>query len=213
MKVKKINSRNIIFTYHIPDGWDLNLHLIMGDKYNYVIDTGLGSLSIAPVIEYLKDSEKPFLVINTHHHWDHIWGNHMFPDSLILSHTLCRDRIEEKWEDMLLKSKYLFGETKKQLPNLTFDNELYFAEDKIRLFYTPGHTKDSISVLDEADKVLNLGDNIGDSMEELIPSIECEKEEYMQTLANYKKLDFDYCISGHNVVLDKMVFDQILKLL
>jgi glyoxylase-like metal-dependent hydrolase (beta-lactamase superfamily II) len=214
MKVEKIKSRNIIFTYNIPDGWDLNLHLIMGSRYNYVVDTGLGSLSIAPVLEYIKGSEKPVLVINTHHHWDHIWGNHMFPESLILAHTLCRDRIDEKWEDMLKKSNsFLYGETGKQLPNLTFDSELYFAEDKIRLFYTPGHTKDSISVLDEADKVLNAGDNIGDSMEELIPSLECERAEYIQTLLNYKELDFEYCISGHNVVLDKSVIDKMLKLL
>lgn len=145
---------------------------------------------------------------------DHIWGNHVFGDGFITSHTLCRERIDEKWEDMFKKSNsYLYGETRKQLPNLTFDKELYFTEDKIRLFYTPGHTKDSISVLDEADKVLNAGDNIGDSMEELIPSLECERAEYIQNLLNYKELDFEYCISGHNVVLEKSVIDKMLKLL
>jgi len=98
------------------------------------------------------------------------------------------------------------------LPNVTFDQKLYFPEDKIRLIYTPGHTIDSISVLDEEEGVLNVADNIGDSLEELIPSLAVVKTEYIQTLLKYKELDFDVCVSGHNVVLDKSVMDQILNL-
>ena len=75
MEINKLKNRNIIFTYNNPDGWDLNLQLVKGNKYNYIIDTGLGSLSILPVINYIKDDKKPTIVINTHSHWDHIWGN------------------------------------------------------------------------------------------------------------------------------------------
>jgi len=28
----------------------------------------------------------------------------------------------------------------KHLPNLTFEEEIYFSEDQIRIIYTPGHT-------------------------------------------------------------------------
>ncbi|QHQ60001.1 MBL fold metallo-hydrolase [Anaerocolumna sedimenticola] len=214
MKINKIKSRNIIFTYNIPDGWDLNLHLILGDKYNYIIDTGLGSLSILPVINYIKEDKKPTIVINTHFHWDHIWGNHMMGDSIIISHYLCRERMDQNWEDMLQKRfQYLHGETNKYLPNLTFENELYFPEDGIRILYTPGHTKDSISVLDEVDNVINAGDNIGDTMEELIPGLECEKSVYMETLKKYKNLDFEFCVSGHNTILKKEIFDKILEMI
>lgn len=42
MKIEKVKNRGVIFTYRKSPGWDLNLYLIMGKKYNYLIDTGLG---------------------------------------------------------------------------------------------------------------------------------------------------------------------------
>ncbi len=214
MKIKKIKNRSILFTNSIPSGWDLNVQLIMGDKYNYIIDTGLGSLSIAPIKEYIKHDNKSIIVINTHHHWDHIWGNSSLENYIIISHKLCREMIELNWEDMMHKNKkHLHGEAEMYLPNLTFEKELYFPEDKIRLIYTPGHTIDSISVIDEMEKVINVGDNIGDSIDDIIPSIYCEKNEYINTLLKYRDMDFDTCISGHNIILEKQVIEKILNMI
>lgn len=213
MKTEKIKSRNFIFTYSVPDGWNLNLHLIRGRKYNFIIDTGLGSLSVEPIRKHLEGDGKPVIVINTHYHWDHIWGNGAFPDSAIISHKLCREMIESNWEEMLRKfSSVLQGEAEMRLPTLTFEQELYFPEDGVRLIYTPGHTADSISVIDEVDRVLNAGDNIGDTADDIIPSLNCEREVYIDTLVKYRELDFDLCVSGHNIVLSKGVEDKILSL-
>ena len=55
----------------------------------------------------------------------------------------------EKWEI------YIMGEVEMCLPNLVFENAIYFPDDKIRIFHTPGHPIDSISVFDEEEKVLN----------------------------------------------------------
>ncbi|WP_233354764.1 MBL fold metallo-hydrolase [Paenibacillus sp. JZ16] len=212
LQIQKIKNRSFLFTNHIPTGWDLNVQLIMGDRNNYIIDTGLGSRNIEPVKEYIKHDSKPTIVINTHHHWDHIWGNGSFRDCIIISHKLCREMMESGWEGMIQKNmRFVEGEAELVLPNLTFDNELYFPEDNIRLIYTPGHTVDSISVLDELEQVIHVGDNVGDSMDEIIPSIYVEQDLYIQTLLKYKEMDFDTCISGHNVMLDKQVIEQILS--
>lgn len=214
MKIEKIKNRSILFTNSIPEGWDLNIHLIMGDKYNYIIDTGLGSSSIAPIREYLKHNSKPIIVINTHYHWDHIGGNSSLKNCIIISHKLCREMIEVNWEEMIQRNKkYLNGEVEMYLPNLIFEKELYFPEDKIRIIYTPGHTIDSISVIDEVEKVINTGDNIGDSIDEIVPSIYCEKDTYINTLLKYKDMNFDTCVSGHNIVLERQVIDKILDML
>lgn len=211
MTIEKIKNRNVIFKYNIAE-WDLNIHLIMGDKYNYIIDTGLGSQSIAPVKEYIKNNPNPIIIINTHYHWDHIWGNNLFSDCTIISHILCREIIAEKWDDMIHKNKqFIKGDVQKCLPNLVFEDMLYFPDDKVRIFYTPGHTIDSISVLDEKEKVINVSDNIGDTIDEIVPSLEVEKDLYINTLLKYKSLDFDTCVSGHNVILGKEIFDTILK--
>jgi glyoxylase-like metal-dependent hydrolase (beta-lactamase superfamily II) len=212
MRVKKI-GRSTVFTYELPD-WNLNLHLIEGDRYNYIIDTGLGSGSVKPIMERIQGSCKPVVVINTHYHWDHVWGNWVFADSLIISHRLCREITERKWNEMIGKNgRYIDGEAKMLLPNVTFEGELYFEEDGIRLFYTPGHTIDGISVLDESDGVLNAGDNIGDTPEEIVPSLACDKEEYKKTLDIYNGMDFEYCVSGHNEVMGRDVIERILKAL
>lgn len=211
MKIEKIKNRNIIFKYNVAE-WDLNIHLILGKKYNYIIDTGLGSCSIAPVKEYLGDNHNPIIVVNTHYHWDHIWGNHSFSDCTIISHNLCRELIEKKWDEMMAKNKqFIKGDMQMCLPNLVFEDTFYFPDDKVRIIYTPGHTMDSISVLDEEEKVLNVSDNIGDSIDEILPSIESERDVYINTLLKYKNIDFDTCVSGHNVILGKEIIDTILE--
>lgn len=210
MEIRKIGERSLVFTYKRQQ-WNLNLHLIRGDKYNYVVDTGLGSLSAEPVKKHI-DNKKPVIVINTHYHWDHIWGNCAFADCVIISHSLCNEIIEQKWDDMMSENlSYVSGEARKCLPNLNFDNELYFRDDGIRIFYTPGHTPDSISVLDERDCILNAGDNIGDTPDGIVPDIDCLKERYIDTLLLYKSLDFKLCVSGHNAVQGCDIAERIIK--
>ncbi len=211
MKIEKIKNRGILFTDKTSSEWDINIYLILGSKYNYIVDTGLGSLSTAPVREYIKNDSKPVFVINTHHHWDHIWGNSSLREYTIISHKLCRQFVEENWEYMWEKNKqYCQGEAEVCFPDLVFEKELYFPDDGIRIIYTPGHTADSVSVMDEYEKVIHVGDNIGDTVDEIIPSICCEKTIYIDTLLKYRDMDFDTCVSGHNVILGKDVIDKIL---
>ena len=62
MQIRKIKSRGFLFTHSNPV-WDLNVYLIIGKKYNYIIDTGLGSLSIEPIKEYLKNDNRTTIVM------------------------------------------------------------------------------------------------------------------------------------------------------
>lgn len=209
MKANKIGRRNIAFTFKLTE-WDLNLHLILGAKRNYLIDTGLGSDSINVIKEYLGGDRKPMVVVNTHYHWDHVWGNDCFNNETIISHALCRQLIEENWSDMLSKNKrFIRGDVKLCLPNLVFENGLYFPDDKIKLFYTPGHTVDCISVFDAKDGVLNVGDNIGDTTDEIVPSLKTDTSTYLKSIHEYKSLNINACVSGHNTILSKEVFDKI----
>ena len=209
MHIEKVGKRNVVFTYHLAE-WDLNLHLIMGRRYHYIVDTGLGSESVAPIKEYLGSDRKPIIVINTHYHWDHIWGNHVFSDGPIIAHSLCRATIIRKWDDMIRKNeRYIRGDVRICLPSLVFEDSLYFPDDRISIFYTPGHTADCISVFDEEDGVLNAGDNIGDTLPEIVPSLKTEPTVYLSSIQKYKALDINACISGHNTILGKEVLDHI----
>ncbi|MBJ7329904.1 MAG: MBL fold metallo-hydrolase [Solirubrobacteraceae bacterium] len=55
--------------------------LVAGERRAALIDTGMGIHPIRPVVEALTD--KPVVVVNTHHHIDHVGGNHEFTDIAI----------------------------------------------------------------------------------------------------------------------------------
>lgn len=213
MKIDRIKDRGIQFTYTTIDGWPLNMYLIRGERRDFIIDTGLGAPHVAEMAAHLQP-DKPAVIVNTHYHWDHVWGNGALPDALIVSHALCREMIASEWDDMMQENdRYCLGDVEMTLPDLVFQKELYFPEDRVRLLYTPGHTIDSISVLDERDGVLHIGDNIGDAGGDVLPGLYCDKHYYMDTLGIYGELDFDTCVSGHNIPLGREVFEKIRELL
>jgi glyoxylase-like metal-dependent hydrolase (beta-lactamase superfamily II) len=199
MKPIRITDRNIMFTQPMGESYDLNTGLILGDKFNFVIDTALGSGSVAPVLEYMKGRVKPVIVINTHCHWDHIWGNWVFKDSLIISHPKCRELMDKYWDDAIRDyGSDIDGEAHKCLPNLTLNENLYFPDEGIKIFYTPGHSIDCVSIYDEKDRVLYAGDNIGDTESDVVPYIDTDMETMGKTIQIYKDIDFVTVISGHN---------------
>lgn len=215
MKIHQITERNIVFTFEYPE-WDLNLHLILGEHRDYLIDTGMGRENIDPILNFRRERQrnKELIIVNTHYHFDHIWGNYLFKDHLIIAHRDAPRMIEQD-RDHAVKRYHEFwsDEIEKVLPHLLVSDELYFADDKILLFVASGHSIDGLSVLDEIDGVLNVGDNIGDTMEQLVPELECSTEEYRQALEKYQALNFRHLVSGHNILCDKSVLDRIRSLL
>ena len=198
MKPIKITNRNIMFTEPMTEVYSLNIGLILGIRHNFIIDTGLGSGSVVPVLEYIRDP-KPIIVVNTHCHWDHIWGNWVFEKSPIIAHTICLEMEDKHWDCAIQENaKYIDSEVRKCLPNITFEGSLHFPEDGISIFHTPGHSADCISVFDAVEKVLYAGDNIGDTEEEIVPYIETDLATFRRMIENYKQYDFDFCVSGHN---------------
>lgn len=44
----------------------------IGKYFNYVIDTGVGSDSVAPFLDYMGADKKSIIVVNTHCHYDYL---------------------------------------------------------------------------------------------------------------------------------------------
>lgn len=55
--------------------------LVEGERRAALVDTGMGIRPIRPVVESL--TALPVLVVNTHHHFDHVGGNHEFGEIAI----------------------------------------------------------------------------------------------------------------------------------
>ena len=210
MEINYLSRRHVIFTSNRHNDWVLHMHLIKGQKHNFIIDTGFGPKDVEAILEE-GGLDKPYILINTHYHWDHIWGNCAVKGFPIIAHKLCPALIDNYFDsDYNRNSQYAHGIVNKQNPTILFEKELYFAEDKIRIIHTPGHTIDSISIFDEEEKVLNAADNIGDTGNPFVPQLDCSREIYLQTLLLYKSLDFEKCVCAHNDIFDKDIIDKIL---
>ena len=92
---------------------------------------------------------------------------------------------------------------------MVFDKSLYFPDDCISIFHTPGHSPDCISIYDAVDKILYAGDNIGDTEDEIIPEIDTNLETFRCLIETYKQYDFECCISGHNKPQKKAVLARM----
>lgn len=203
-------SKNI-FTYtDLSMPWALHLYCIIGKKYNFLIDTGLGYDSCLPFQSILDQNHKEVLIINTHFHWDHIWGNHYNDQAIILAHEKCPHLIEKSWDFCLNEyAKYAKGSIKKVLPNILFSEEIYLPEEGLRLFHTPGHTEDSISIIYEPQNALLIADNIGDNPDSSIPDLDCGLPVYKHSLEKILSFPFENVFCAHHPQTDRANIERI----
>lgn len=59
----------------------VNSYLVVGSERAMLLDTGMGVSDIKAVVDSITDL--PILVVNSHHHFDHIGGNHLFSERAI----------------------------------------------------------------------------------------------------------------------------------
>lgn len=146
-------------------------YLLIGKDRALLIDTCYGFTDIPSAIG--KITALPLIVVNTHGHLDHTHGNHLY-DSVYLS---------AKDDEVFAKhnSKEGIGQVAKDMGiplfltkipplkrcvkshpsvHIPLPDEMYFelGERRVSIFETPGHTRGSISLLDEKNGWLFTGD-------------------------------------------------------
>lgn len=67
--------------YLIGEPMHVNSYLILGSQRAVLFDTGMGIENIRTRVEAITDL--PVLVVNSHYHFDHVGGNHLFDDIAI----------------------------------------------------------------------------------------------------------------------------------
>ncbi len=196
MNISQVGNRGVLFSFD-EIGGITNVYVINGTRHIFIIDTFIGPEAIGAVNSYIEKNleRKPLIVVNTHYHWDHVWGNCAYKEYPIVGHEKCLELLAANGEEDLKKfGEYAKGKVEITLPNLTFTGKLMFNEDRVVLFHSPGHTEDSISIYDEQDKVLIAGDNL----ERPIPYLMARSlDTYLKTLQGYLEMDFNVVTGGH----------------
>lgn len=204
-----ISERHQLFKWQYPE-WDLYLHLIRGEHRNYLIDSGIDHISLEPLLTILATLSKPLVLINTHYHWDHVLGNYAIPADRIMAHQQTATILSDSWDTRVKEaSDYLSALPPKCLPTDTFIQDYGFEDDGIYLFHTPGHTADGISVYDRIEKVLNVGDNLGDDLEHIVPDLDMDVSTYIATLDQYASFETATMVSGHMGLAQPTIIEAI----
>jgi len=209
MEIKKVGSRGTLFTFY-DLGIPTNVYVINAKKHVYILDTYLGPDIMKLINQYINEryGNKQVIVVNSHSHWDHVWGNNFFSSNIIISHELCKKYMEQDGLEALEEYKeYKKGNVALAYPNLTFTDKICFEEDKVLIYYTPGHTDDEISIIDLEDKVLFAGDNLERPIPYLISK---DISQYIKTLEDYLSIDVQIIIGGHTNCEDKNLIQDNL---
>jgi len=187
--------------------------LIVGEERALLFDTGLGLAPIAPTISKLTD--RPISVLNSHNHYDHIGGNHEFEDiaGINVPYALARqagasnDAVREFIAgDWLPEPPPGFNADDYEIKPYEIDG---FVRDGIAIdiggvtlevLHTPGHSPDSICLLDRANRRLYTGDTF--YLAPLYAHLEgSDFDQYAATANRLAALtpDVDHLMTSHNV--------------
>lgn len=207
MDIKHIGSRGIIVNYNDLVDTDFscttNIYIINDPIARVIIDTFLGPDIMAETVKALTiDPVSIKKVINTHSDWDHIWGNSYFPQAEIIAHARFPELVDyPDSPDFVELKKYARGPIKIVESALTFDSKIALPGIGLEIFYTPGHSVDSISVYDKKDHILIVGDNCEAPIPSYVDAFLLEQ--HLSSLVRYLDFDFEYIIPGHGEVMTR----------
>lgn len=147
--------------------------LIVGSDNALLFDTGMGMSDIKSVVNELTD--KPLKVLNSHGHYDHTGGNHQFGTLIGLDNDYARRRsagMPQSQAGELVTPNTLnpnysapgFLAEQYTIKPYTFSSYtvdgaiINLGDRKLQVITTPGHSPDSLSILDRERGQLYVGD-------------------------------------------------------
>jgi glyoxylase-like metal-dependent hydrolase (beta-lactamase superfamily II) len=135
-------------------------YLIIGTERAVLFDAGTGLRNILPVVNSLTD--KPVTFIPSHFHFDHVGNGITFDHVAVVDLPHIRPRVIDgklnlTWKEHLPTEGFDLAVLNVD-EWLTPNGWIELGDRSLRVLYTPGHTDDSISLLDEQHNYLFTGD-------------------------------------------------------
>lgn len=162
-----------VFAIYEPHQWEEVISfLVVGSKRALLFDTGMGIGNIRKLVEGLTNL--PVSVLNSHTHNDHVGDNWRFTDIYGMDTDFTRANAKGSKEDA--KAEIAPGEICGDLPPgfnaqdyatrpfhishwLHDGDRIDLGGRTLQVIATPGHTPDSIALLDEKNGLLFTGDS------------------------------------------------------
>lgn len=214
-----------LYEENIGGGSAMWMHLIEGPEKALLVDTGAGIGDLKALVKHLI-GEKPFYVINTHEHWDHVQGNYQFEQVYchtyavpVMTESFFNSNVWDRFCDVQgngLRREFCREDLITYCPYALIpceDGDIFNLGDgyRVEVIYTPGHASGGISILDPQSRILFTGGMHSDNT--VISGINkyypdnCTVEAFLKGLERLEKDyfdSFDRIFAGHEIVtLDK----------
>ncbi|MFE9906344.1 MBL fold metallo-hydrolase [Streptomyces achromogenes] len=155
-----------VYAYVQPDGgWCLNnAGLVVADGEALLVDTAATERRALALREAVKSVSPalPRLLVNTHSHGDHTFGNYLFPEAAVVGHRGTRAEVTQVglhlttlWPDVC------WGDLKLRPPQVTFEDRLtvHVGGTEVQVLHLgPAHTGSDVVVWLPGQRVLFTGD-------------------------------------------------------
>lgn len=203
-----------VLAIYEPHQWqEVISYLIVGNKRALLFDTGMGIGSISHLVKQL--TPLPVTVLNSHTHHDHVGGNAEFSD--VIGRDLDFTRANAAGRPHSEMAEEITGESVCGNLPVSFDPATYVSRPfkinsyikegdvidlggrKVEVIATPGHTPDSICLIDRANRLLWTGDTFYPGPIYLFAP-ETDFDSYSKSVAKLAQLkkDVDLLLPAHN---------------
>ena len=195
---------NILYFYPENGILDCNTYVIKGDP-SIIIDPGLTEYLPNLTSSFLRDGINPKdidIIINTHLHADHCWGNAAFKE--ISGARILLLPVQKKFYDTaVIQTSEFFG-----IPSVQFkedgyldNNKLDIGDMELEFIHSPGHSPDSTSFYCKEEKFLICGDVIFSQNTGRVDLPGGNADQLKQSIEKLSQLDVEYLLPGHmNIV-------------
>ncbi len=150
-------------------------------------------------------------VVMTHSHADHIYGAYLFPEAVVIAHYRCRQLMQRQAEAALAAAKEQtpqLAEVTIRYPELLFNETmtLRIGGKTIEMAYSPGHSRDAITVHVIEDRLMIASDTVmpvpyivGGDLDDLVHSLSAIKQKNLENL-----------VQGHGIILLRGEIEETL---
>ena len=170
-----------------------------------VIDTLAFPVETRQILQYVQERHGVPVkyVVNTHYHADHTLGTCLFDDARVVSHSLCRELLDTRGrlglENARRNSREMAAITLR-LPDVVFDEgimALHLGGVTLAMWYSPGHSMDSIVCMVEEERVLFASD----TMMPVPFFADGSWEAYVSSLEALRGGQYESIVQGHGEVI------------
>jgi cyclase len=204
-----------VFAFVQPDGsWGLsNAGLICSDDVVVLVDTWFTERRNRVLREVVLGAAPipPTIIVNTHHHGDHVYGNGWFPEAVVISHVDTRGAVLEldPVESARRFQTVEFGETRATPATITFETslQLHVGDMAVDVFFPGvGHCPGNTAAFIPQRSVLFAGDLL---LKNCTPTmVGGSALGYLSVLDRLRQLVPERIVTGHGPTCSAEVIDE-----